>query len=709
MQAPADAPRAYDALQPLFRPRTVAIIGASRTPGKHGNTPIRNLQRAAFAGAIYPINPAADEIEGLKAYASLRDAPERIDCALMVIPSAAAVQAMRECAETGVRSVVMANTGFSELGTDEGREREAEIREIARRAGVRIVGPNTNGVFNASHRLPLGYNTSHGDPLTPGPVSIAAHSGALFNGVAPRLRQLGAGLSKYVAVGTEADVTLLDLFEYYIDDPDTGVIGLILEAVTDGPRFCRLAQEARNAGKPVVALKLGRSEAGAGATIAHSTRLAGSAKAYDAIFEEYAIAAVPSVEALAGGCAVLARRSTKRTSTKLVAIATTGGGSSLMADYAERFGMPLAGEAGGAWGGKVAALMATLEGSGVVRNPTDTSALGGHDRLTPFFKAQEADGFDGPMVVYTHMLPSNAMSQLIAKQLVERRERAGSPVVVVAPGGLPSEVAETYKAAGVPLFQDTDTMFHSLACHFSASAPAHAPRAAVADLEKMRPLLEGKAGVLSELESAEILRAAGVPVVESRTIASAADAVSAAKAFGYPVVMKALAPGVAHKNKLGLVVAGLGDERALTTAHAELEASSARAGFRREAVTFIVQPMKRSRIELIAGVSFEPPFGHFLVAGLGGVYTEALNVSVLLPARVSREAMRERLGASRLGPVLDSIPRAMDGLVRGLVALQDLVLAHGERIHSVDVNPLLVCDEKADEGCVAVDALVVLR
>jgi acyl-CoA synthetase (NDP forming) len=696
-----------ETLRPLFRPETVAVIGASRTPGKHGNRPIVYLRKAGFTGEIYPINPGGGEIEGLKVYDSLRSAPKRIDCAFMVIPAAGAVQAMRECAETGVRSVVMANTGFSELGTEEGRNREAEIKAIARAGNVRIVGPNTNGIYNATDRLPLGYNTSHSEPLMPGPASIAAHSGAVFNSVLPRLKQLGAGLSKYVAVGTEVDLTLLDFFEYYVEDPDTKVIGLILEAVSDGERFCALAQRALEAGKPVVALKLGRSEAGAGATIAHSTRLAGSARAYDAIFEEYGIATVPSCEALAGGLATLLSRKNAGESRKLIAIATTGGGSSLLADYAERHGMPLAGEPGGAWGGKVAEWIGSIETAGIVRNPTDTSTLGGHDRLTPYFQSQEADGFDGPMVVFTHMLPNSALSLQIAGQLVERQKRTGSPMVIVAPGGLPPDSTEAYRSAGIPLFFDTDTCFHSLACHYQTlekrgqtpiSSSFQVPGSALA------PLLESRARILTELDSAAILRLAGLPMVESRTVNSRDEALHAARAVGYPVVLKALAPGVAHKNKLGFVRTGIADEAALKSALERMSADAAQQGFAK--VPFLVQPMKRSSLELIVGVSWEPPFGHFLVAGLGGIYTEALAESRLLPVTVSREAMRKRIAETRVGRVLEAIGGgAFDGTLAALESLQRLVLAHGDRIESIDVNPLLV----GKDGCVAVDALVVLR
>ena len=747
-----------DAMHALFYPQTVAVIGASRTRGKHGNTPIRYLQNCGFPGEIYPVNPSGGEVEGLPCYASVADTPRRIDCALLVIPASGTVQAVRDCAAAGVRNLVMAVTGFSELDTPEGRAREAEVKAIARASGMRIVGPNTNGIFNASAKLPLGYNASHGDALTPGPISIAAHSGALFNGIAPRLRQLGAGLSKYIAVGTEADLNVLDFLEYYIEDEDTGVIGLILEAVNDGARFRALAGRALAAGKPIVALKLGRSVAGAGATIAHSTRLAGSARAYDALFEECRVATVPSVEALAGGCAVLlgrkrsanggAGKSAGARSRALVCIATTGGGSSLLADYSERYGMALAGEAGGAWGGKVADYIAATDTAGLVRNPLDSSTLGGHDRLTPFFQAQESDGFDGPVATYTHMLPNPAMSQLIAKQIVARSQRTGSPGVVIATGGLPAEVEETYRASGVPLFYDISTAFDSLSCHFQTleeerGVSGSGTKAAVADLSAIGPLLDKPSGTrfLSEWDSAEVLRRAGLPMVESRIVDSLSAALDTAQTLGYPVVLKALAPGVAHKNQMGMVVPGIADANTLRVAYSGLEAALELHGFKREAAPFILQPMKASKAELIVGVSWEPPLGHFLVAGLGGVYTEALNESRLFPIPIAAAAMRKRVLETRLGRLLAAIdagagkvaagngkvdaesgkvdagssivdanggkavPAVLEGLLASLEALQRLILAHGDRIESIDVNPLLA----GPAGCVAVDALVVLK
>lgn len=725
----------HDALAPLFQPKNVAVIGASRTQGKQGNSAFRHLVNGGFPGGIFAVNPAGEggDIEGYHCYASIGDVPQRIDCALMVIPAAAVVANVRRCGELGVRSLIVASTGFAELGTDEGRERQQELLRVAREGGIRIVGPNTNGLYNATDRLCLGYNTSFGDPLDPGPVSIAAHSGALFNSIAPRLRQYGAGLGKFVPVGNEADLNMLDFIEYFIEDDATGVIGLIVEGLSDGARFRQLAERSRAAGKPIVALKLGRSSAGAGAAMAHSSRLAGSARAYDALFRECGVATVPTVEALAGGCAVLGGERMvsmpNDRSRALVCVSTSGGGSSLLADFAHEKGLPLAGGASGEWEGRVAQTIADLPGAGPIRNPTDIGSLGKQEQLADLFAAQEADGYTGPAVLFTHLLPNTKRSELLASQLIERKNRTPAPVVVVSPGGLTDALLVRYKSNGIPVFSDIATCFDSLRCYdaaFSGAAPSapdeaqcHGSANRTARLRQVGAILEraaaGRKAFLSETESAEILRCAGVPVVESREVKTLAEAQAAALDAGYPVVLKALAPDEAHKSRIGFVFASVGDPGTLEQVYAEIERRIAARGYARSEVPVVLQPRLASKAELIVGVSHERPLGHFLVAGLGGIYTEILDEVMLLPVPIARARIRARLAETRLGrllAVMSGNPENSGGerdlreaLVDVLDGLQALVLRHGGLIESIDVNPLLA----GEQGCIAVDALVVPR
>jgi acyl-CoA synthetase (NDP forming) len=699
---------ALAALRPLFKPKSVAVIGASATRGKQGNTAVRYMLKAKYQGNFYPINPSGGEIEGVKAYKSLAEVPEPIDTALMVIPAEHTANSLKDCVAHKMKSMVIGSVGYSEMGTDEGRALQAEVVKIASAGNLRLVGPNTNGIFNATDRVPLGYSSAYGDDLTPGPVSVAAHSGALFNSLAPRLRDMRAGLGKFVPLGNEADLSMLDFLEYFIEDPDTGIIGLIIEGISDGDRFRALADDARRAGKPIVALKLGRSKAGQGATQAHSSRLAGSARAFDAIFREYGIAQVPTVEALAGACGVLLATKVRVPNTALVSVTTTGGGASMMADFAEKYGITLAGNPDGSWSGKVADFIKTLKDAGVVRNPTDTGVIGGQQNMTPLFEAQEADGWTGPTMVFTHPLPTLKGSQIVADYLVGRAKRTGSPVVVVAPDGLVPELRDIYAENQLPFFCDVTTAFDSLTAYYAtlpqekrAVDPVPAP------VKDLGAKLTGKSSFLSETESAAILKAAGVPMVESKIVTSSAEAASAAKATGYPVVLKALAPDVAHKAAAGFVMAGIADEAALTKAYATMDERIAKAGFKRADVQVILQPMMAARCEIILGVSNEDPLGHFLVAGLGGIYTEVLDEVILLPIPLARATIRERLAASKLGRLVKHIggEGALDQVTASLGALQGLIQAHGDKIESIDVNPLLV----GEKNCIAVDALIVPR
>jgi acyl-CoA synthetase (NDP forming) len=737
-----------EALQPLFAPAHVAVIGASSTPGKQGNTAIRYLKRCGFPGRISPVNPAGGEIEGLICYRSIKEVPGQVDCVLLVIPAAAVVTAIRQCAEIGVRVAIVGANGFAELGTAEGRARQVELAAVARASGMRIVGPNTNGILNASHPLSLGYNTSHGDPIFAGPVSIAAHSGALFNSVAPRLRQFGVGLSKFVPVGNEADLDMLDFLELFIADESTAVIGLIIEGLSDGERLRTLSGRARDAGKPIVALKLGRSDAGAGATIAHSSRLAGSARAYAALFRECRIATVPTIEALAGACALLTglehfqekwkpvfrpkMRQTQDAGTSpsgghppLVCVTSTGGGGSLLADHAMDHDIPLAGGKHGEWGGRTAAAIAALPGAGPIRNPIDGGNLRDWNQVDQLFAAIEADGLRGPLLAFLHMLPRVSTDKTIADLLVRRRARTASPSIVVAPGGLRPEIEDQYAREKIPVFHDLATCFDSVRvlydelgfageqAYAEPSAPTRAaPDAEAAAVLRRAAATAGQGGFLSELQSAQVLRRFGVPMVDSRPVGSGEEAVRAADAIGYPVVLKAASREVAHKHDAGLVAIGLADSEGLRRAYSRMEARIGELGLSADATQFLLQPMLSSRAELIIGTTHEAPLGHFLIVGLGGIHAELIDSVFLLPMPMTREHIRRRIADSKPGALiarLESPARSagsiLDDVVDALAALQTLVGSCGDLIKSIDVNPLLVGDAR----CAAVDALIVLN
>lgn len=704
-------------LKPLFTPASVAIVGASATPFKHGNVALKYLLAGGFAGSVYPVNAGGGEIEGLRAYRSILDIPGHVDCALFLIPAAATNATLRDCAAKGVRAVIIGSSGFAEQGSDTGRAIQNEMIEVANTHGIALLGPNTNGIWNASHQLSLGFNTSHGDAMTPGCVSIAAHSGALMNSIAPALRGFGAALCKYVPVGNEANVDLNDIFEFLIEDEDTRVIGLIIEGIGDGPRFRALSKRAREASKPVVALKLGRSQAGAAAALAHASRLAGSARAYEAFLRGCGVAMADGIESLAGACALLSIGLPKKPvgDAGLVGISTSGGGAELIADHAEAAGILLAGDGGGHWPASVDAHFKGIPGSGVVRNPVDAGNLGGVANIAELLKAIEIEKCAGPVILFAHQLPQEARDLLVAKLMIERQARTGSPVVCVSPGGLRESVARYYADNGVPVFHDTKTCFDVLRCYDGALQAKQEEQDWQQLSEPQRLAIEGLLGhaegqiLLDEIESAAILAAAGVSLVESSMVSSLKAAVTHLERMGGTAVLKCIAPGIAHKNDAGLVATGLRTTAEIELAWHGMEESISSSGRARDDCQFILQPMLPSRAELIAGLTFEPPLGHFLVAGLGGLLAEALDEVVLIPVPSSREAIARLVAGSRLGKLLRRLDGhdelATRGLLDTLCALQALALAFPERIRSIDVNPLLA----GRDHCTAVDALIELQ
>ena len=542
-------------------------------------------------------------------------------------------------------------------------------------------------------------------------ISIAAQSGALLNSIALRMRKYGIGLSQSAPVGDEP-FDLLDAFEHLIEDEAAGIIGLVVENIADGTRLRALAARACEAGKPVIALKLGRSQAGAELILADSS----SARACEALFSECAIALAPCVASFAGAAALLLRGQDMLMSgdTGLVCMAISRAGGALLADHAEDRGVPLAGE-DGLWRGKAAKAIASFEGAGPIRNPIDGGNLMGWSRLAPLLESIEAEGQSGPVLLYADMLPEEADDLLVADILLARMQRTGAPWAVLSTGGMRPSVDAHYRANGAIVFDDLPTCFDAFATFYDSvefdaddliDPPKERSGIAPQALVRIREILASvePGDFLAEYESAQALALAGVPMTQSALATSADEATAAALAFLGPVAMKALTPGVAHKDEAGLVALDLRDEAAVREAYSDLSRRLSALGGGR----ILLQPMAPSRAELILGVTHDPALGHFLTLGLGGLHAQLLDSVVLIPLFVSRARLAQIVEGSMAGEL---VARACGGaahqrladIVKALVALRDLVRVCGDEIVSVEINPLLV----APTRCTAVDALIV--
>jgi acyl-CoA synthetase (NDP forming) len=671
------------ALHALFHPRAVAVIGASDDTTKHGYIVLTNVRDTGFGGGVYGISRRLTEVNGIRCYPDLASVPEQVDVAFLAIPAEAAVQAVRDCAAAGLQAAIVGSAGYAESLEAAGAERQGELARIAAEAGIRIVGPNCNGIYNAHHPVSIGFNTSHAKRQQPGGISIFSHSGALFDAMAGRLAMLGAGLSLFASAGNEADLSVLDYMEYAIGHAPTRVIALLIDSLNDGPRFRRLALAAADAGKHVVVLKIGGSDSGAQAAVAHSSRLAGDTAAYNALFAASGVAVASSLEGFMTSAAMLDRYG--RRPGRLGAMSTSGAGASLIADRCAALHVPLASFAAGTHRRIDAQRMFSRIG-----NPLDLGIFGGMRRAAEVPSLLMDDPDVGAALALVHSM-NPWQGDPIRTALANARERSGKPLLIVAPGGMPGTERAWYETRGMDVFCETDIVLEAIGAILTPAATATPAIEPVAT-----PSLPAR--VLSEPQSLELLRGFGVSVVPTAECTTADQACIAAARFGWPVVLKGVVQGVAHKSDLGLVRTNLRDDDALRSAFAALGAGRV-----------IVQPMITAALEAIAGVSRSPGVGLVLLAGLGGIHAEALRDMCVWPLPIERDAIEKKLAVSGIGRVLASArwqhPDAAQAFVDLLCALQRAALALGDHLEAIDVNPVML----GERGAVAVDALVVPR
>lgn len=672
-----------EALHALFHPRAVAVIGASDDTTKHGYIVLTNARNVGFRGGVYGISRRLTDVEGIPCHPDLASVPEQVDTAFLAIPAEAAIQAVRDCARAGLKAVIVGSAGYAESLDAGGAERQRALQAIAEQEGIRIVGPNCNGVYNAHHPLSIGFNTAHAKRQKPGGISIFSHSGALFDAMAGRLARLGAGLSLFASAGNEADMSVLDYMEYAIGHGPTRVIALLIDSLDDGTRFRRLALAAHDAGKPVVALKIGGSVAGAAAAVAHSSRLAGDAASYRALFDASGVATVATLEGLMTAAALLDKYG--RRPGLLGALSTSGAGASLIADRCAALGVPLA--------PLTEATHAAIDARKMfsrIGNPLDMGIFGGMRRAGEVPSLLMGDA--GVSVALGLMHSMNPwQGDPIRAALARATAGSGKPLLIVSPGGMPPEEQAAYAALGMDVFTETDSLLEGIGALISAEPrPLSGAPPGVAT----SPL---PAGSLTEPESLRLLAGFGVPVVQTIECATVEEAQAAALRVGFPLVMKAVVRDVAHKSDLGLVRVGLTDPSAVADAYAALGPS------------VVVQTLIQGALEAIAGVTRADGVGLVLIAGLGGIYAEALNATTTWAMPVERDVLERDIAASPLGRVLSSArwkyPDALPALIALLLALQSAALAHGDAVQAIDVNPVILgaC------GAIAVDALVIPR
>lgn len=698
-------------LSRLLAPRSVAVIGASANKASWGGATIANLKAMGFDGAIYPVNPNHDAIAGLPCHADVESIPGPVDAALLFVPGAAVPDVLAACGRKGVGGAVILAAGYSETGP-EGAGREAALRTLADEHGIAICGPNCMGLVNLASGF-IGYTAAilPGD-MRPGRSALISQSGQLAAVLFTRSHDQGARLRYLVSTGNELNVDAADYADFMLDDPEIASVGMVLEGLRDPVRFLAVAERAAGLGKPLVVLKLGRSQAAARTALAHTGKLAGAAAVHDAVFRQMNVISVRDPLEIADVAALFALCPAP-CGNRIGVVTFSGGWCGAVADQAEAEGLPLAEFAPVT----MDRLRPLLPFTPPV-NPLDLSGqVTAHpERWPAALEAVHDDPNTDIMVVFIHQMRSNWRGHFV-DPLLAFAARAHKPVVAVYDGG--AVVADGYEAlvgANVlPVYRGSAPMLRALR-HFTAFharrgqvSPARGLPVDEARRAQVLALMAPWGQSLPEHASKQVLAAYGLPMVPEQAAQTSDEAQALADRIGYPVVLKGLAEGMAHKTEAGLVRLNLRDARELGAAFDVLMAQMEGHRLGAEAARCLVQPMIGGGVEVLLGLKRDPDFGPMVMVGPGGVMAELIADTAMRRAPFDRAEAEAMIDETRLAALLAGFRGApaadRAALVDAILALGRFGEEMGAAVDSVDINPLMVLP--AGQGCVAVDALVI--
>jgi acetyltransferase len=707
VQSPAGEPPSDAVLQHFFSPRSVAVIGASNQPGKIGHDILNNLKLSGFEGAVYPINPRATGILGFKAYASVTMIDGPVDLAVIAIPARAVLGVMEECAQKGIDSVIIISAGFKEAGA-EGIELEKGLGEIARRAGIRVVGPNCLGIISTQ----AGLNASFA-PVFPskGSLALMSQSGALATAILDWSVQNGVGYSKFVSFGNGVDVGVVDLLKAWENDPETRVIVAYMEGLRNGREFMRVAREV-SLKKPVIVVKSGNTQSGARAVSSHTGSLAGSGEAYDAAFKQCGVIRARSVEELFDLAVAFAYQDLPRS--RKVAILTNAGGPGIMAtDAVETAGLQLATISPET----VERLQTTLPPASNFHNPVD--CLGDADALRYSFTADTVLADTNVDSVLAVLTPQTSTQPLgTAQGLVTSAARHRKPMLACfMGGGAMTDAIETLGREHVPNYAYPERAVKALATMVAYREWREEPPDEIEPFPAERDVAkrifdeareQGRVN-LGEVEAREVLRAYHIRCPRSEVATTAEDAARIGDGIGYPIVMKIVSPDILHKSDIGGVRVGIRSRQEAMDTFELMMLRIHRYAPNADLRGIAVQEMIQTGREVILGSTRDPQFGPLIMFGLGGIYVEVLkDVSFRIAPfgrRHAQQMIDEIRSVALLRGARGETPCDLDAIVASLLVLSQLVTDFPE-IVEMDINPLKVGEPGA--GAVAVDARITI-
>ena len=683
-------------LRRFLHPRVAAVIGVSQ-PGRPGYSLFQKIRAKVEreGGTVIPVNPKLTQVDGLRAYPSITDIPEPVDLAVIMVGDA--VAALRDCARKPPAFVVIFTAGFAETG-DAGAQLQQQLATIARAAGIRLFGPNTNlNAFEIFKDLP-------GKKIAL--ITQSGHQGRpIVQG-----EQFGVGFSYWIPTGNEVDLEAADFIDYFADHDDTGVIAAYIEGFKSGERLKRAADHAACRRKPIVLIKVGRSAAGTRMAMAHTGHLAGSDAVHDALFRQYGITRVNDLDELLETSALFARLPRVRGNGACI-YAISGGSGALMADLCGAAGirLPTIAEP------TQRALREFIPDYLTVANPVDNGAVAIRNGHGPKILELLLDEPHTDLIICPITGAFPPMSDMLAQELVDGWRSGKKPIVTVWGSPVLDDPAFRILVEGrVPLFRSFRNAVNAVKayldyCRFADGYESPFDRAPGTVLRTA--LTSQPAGPLSEHDGKRVLQEIGIAVTREVVCHSAADAESAALAIGFPVAMKIHSADIPHKSDAGLVRLQLQSDDEVTVAFAELIDSARRHFPHARLDGVLVQEMVTDGVETLVGLSTDPVLGPTVVFGLGGVFVEVMQDVAMRTVPLTRRDADAMVREVRGYPLLDGArgrPKAdVEALVDAICAVAALAQAAGDRLHELDINPLMVLP--AGHGVKAADALLVLR
>ncbi|MBD0021611.1 hypothetical protein GII33_03090 [Gordonia pseudamarae] len=707
-----DGVRASGWLGDFLAPASIAIVGASTNERTISGIPLRMLGMHGYTGEIYPIHPSAESVGGCRAYRSLADVPTTPDLALIAVRAELVPQAIRDCGARGIPAAYILSSGFSEGADEQGARVASELDDAIADSGVRVCGPNAEGIFNIVDRVAIGFSPTmmpgigyRGD-LRKGNVAVVSHSGGFGFGIFNQGLARGIDFSYIVSTGNEIDVSMLDYVDYLIDDADTQVIVLFIEGLTDAPRLVDLALRAGEAGKTIVAAKMGRSAEGQLATVSHTGHLAGPIHLYRALFGAAGIVEVSDIDELLDVTAALSAWPRAVAGRSVGIVTVSGGAGAWVTDVLREYDIEVP-ELSGETQGRLRELLPYYAG---VRNPVDvTGGAGGLDvQAKVAHILAESPDVDAIVVIGSLLLEDRAVAT--ARTFGEVARATGKPVLVHSYTLVADGAVEAFGQEGIPFFMSQEGLARGLSALSRKAVDAAAVRelragvsgVAVASLRE-----RATAGVLHEAAVKTWLGEAGMTVPEGRLVTDADAAVAAAAELGYPLALKVQDAALPHKGDAGVLALGVADDGELRTTVDEL-LSRASGLLGRAADGVLVERMSLPGAELLLGGLNDPHLGQFITVGAGGSDTELLADTATLVAPASPDQVEQALRTLRCWPTVQrSGAEAIAEFAELAARVSGLLVQHSDELAELDLNPVRVRAESPRVD--VIDGLAILR